>query len=212
MQCWAKPPPEGKERRLPLCQRRGRKWLRPGLSRTQGLSKGSMHRPRALTSAPGRPLLPGGPGFPQSPWRREGRLSLTRPPFGSHNPKLTPHQRSPATCPGFGQGLSDALGLADGKAPTQSARHRWPQKAWMLGRHLSQGSGGTPLRPDCRICPVSDLEKSRENRVGRSHQALTFSPGRPGWPGFPLKPWKKKQELPRPSPQAEATSHSSFLR
>jgi hypothetical protein len=46
--------------------------------------------------------------------------------------------------------------------------------------------------------------------MGGSHQVLTFCPGRPGWPGFPLKPWKTKQELPRPSAQAEATSHSSL--
>ena len=34
------------------------------------------------------------------------------------------------------------------KALTRSARHQWPQKAWMLEWHLSQGSGGlsTPAR------------------------------------------------------------------
>ena len=51
-----------------------------------GLSKGSTRRARALTSAPGRPLLPGGPGFPQSPWRREGCLGLTRSPLGFATP------------------------------------------------------------------------------------------------------------------------------
>ena len=59
-------------------------------------------------------------------------------------PQLIPHQRDPATC----RWPPDALRLADGKALTQSARHRRPQKAWMLEWHLSQGSGGlsTPAR------------------------------------------------------------------
>ena len=108
-----------------------------------GLSKGSTRRPQALTSAPGRPLLPGGPGFPQSPWRRDGS-------WGSPDrhlalpPQRTPHQRGPATC----QWPPDALKLADGKALTQSARHQWTQKAWMLEWRLSQGSGSlsTPAR------------------------------------------------------------------
>lgn len=121
-------------------------------------------------------------------------------------PQLTPLQRGPATCP-----HSDALRLADGKALTRSARHRWPQKAWKLEWHFSQGSSG--LSTPAAICPGSSLEKSRENLAGGSHQVLTFGPGRPGWPGFPLKPWKKKQELPhqlKQRPQAEVASHSSL--
>lgn len=97
MQCWAKPPREGR-----------------GEKKTATLPmSGCVYRPPGFTSAPGRPLLPGGPGFPQSPWKRERPLELTRPLLDSPTPQLTPHQRGPATCATSHQRLSDALKLID---------------------------------------------------------------------------------------------------
>ena len=73
--------------------------LRPGLGRAHS----QLVLNSALTSAPGRPLLPGGPGFPQSPWKREGQLELHRPLLVSSGLMLTPHPRSPAPCPASSQ-------------------------------------------------------------------------------------------------------------
>lgn len=66
-------------------------------------------------------------------------------------PHLKADPTSEGSCPS-----SDTLRLADSKALTQSARHQWPQKAEMLGEHLSQESQSTstparlPLLPGVR--------------------------------------------------------------
>lgn len=136
-------PQKAKQRRRPPCQGGGRKGQHSGLSRTQGCLKAACIDPGPLPLLRAGHCCPGGLAFHSRPGGERGiwgspvcHLALP--------PQLIPHQRDPATC----WWPPDALRLADGKALTQSARHRRPQKAWMLEWHLSQGSGGlsTPAR------------------------------------------------------------------
>lgn len=140
-------PQKAEERRQALCQSGGG-GCSPNSVEPKRCLKAACVDPRPLPPLQAGHCCPGDLAFHSHPGRERGNWSSQASIWLPH---LKADPTSEGSCPS-----SDTLRLADSKALTQSARHQWPQKAEMLGEHLSQESQSTstparlPLLPGVR--------------------------------------------------------------